>query len=79
VDLNFDIDIRRTLIKYGRFDDFIAKEINDKTSLLIGKEQGIGDEILLSRLNTIIKKQVKSITCVCDDRLINILKDRSKN
>lgn len=78
VDYEFRYRIKREKIKYGRFDDFIAKGINEKTVLLIGKEQGIGDEILLSRLIPSLKKQVKSITYVCDDRLINILK-RSLN
>lgn len=78
VDHEFRYRIKSETIKYGRFDDFIATGINEKTELLIGKEQGIGDEILLSRLIPSLKKQVKSITYVCDDRLINILK-RSLN
>ena len=78
VDNEFRYRIKREKIKYGRFDDFIAKDINKKTVLLVGKEQGIGDEILLSRLLPSLKKQVKSITYVCDDRLINIFK-RSLN
>ena len=78
VDNEFRYRIKREKIKYGRFDDFIAKDINKKTALLVGKEQGIGDEILLSRLLPSLKKQVKSITYVCDDRLINIFK-RSLN
>jgi tetratricopeptide (TPR) repeat protein len=78
VDHEFRYRIKSEKIKYGRFDDFIATGINEKTELLIGKEQGIGDEILLSRLIPSLKKQVKSITYVCDDRLINILK-RSLN
>ena len=74
VDHEFRYRTKREKIKYGRFDDFIAKDINEKTALLIGKEQGVGDEILLSRLIPSLKKQVKSITYVCDDRLINIFK-----
>ena len=74
VDNEFRYRTQRENIKYGRFNDFSPKDINIKTPLLIGKEQGVGDEILLSRLIPSLTKQVKVITYVCDDRLVDILK-----
>ena len=59
--------------KYGLFDDFNRTDLSDQDELLICREQGIGDEILLVRLLPFLLKKVKSITYICDDRLKNVL------
>ena len=71
-DKEFRFRTIRKNVKYGRFNDFDRKELNYDKPLLIGKEQGVGDEVLLSRLIPALKNHVKKITYICDDRLVNI-------
>ena len=59
--------------RYGMFDDFEKKELSIEEDLLVGREQGIGDEILMCRLLVFLKNRVKSITYITDDRLKKIL------
>ena len=47
--------------KYGRYDDFDLPKIDKNTELLIGGEQGIGDQIILIRLIPFLKNKVKDI------------------
>ena len=76
--VNVDVEYRYRIKregekKYGLFNDFDVSDLDDQDELLICKEQGIGDEILLVRLLPFLLKKVKNITYICDDRLKNIL------
>ena len=71
--------IRRTIRKYGRFDDFDYPEINQNTSLIVAKEQGIGDELILVRLLEDLNLQVKELVYVCSKKLYKFITFNSKN
>lgn len=71
--------IRRTLRKYGRFDDFDYPEINHNTSLIVGKEQGIGDELILIRLLEDLSLKVKELVYVCSNKLYKFITNNLKN
>jgi len=60
--------------KFGIFNDFEIPIINNQSELLISWEQGIGDEILSLSLMNQIKKKVKSITYITQDKLYDWLK-----
>ena len=60
--------------KLGIFNDFEIPIIKNNSELLISWEQGIGDEILFLSLINQIKKKVKSITYITQDKLYDWLK-----
>jgi len=60
--------------KFGMFNDFETPIINKHSELLISWEQGIGDEILNLSLINQIKKKIKSITYITQDKLYDWLK-----
>jgi len=64
---------KREINKYGRFDDFNFPELTKDTELLIGWEQGIGDQILFSRLLHSIIKKVSKLTVIVPDKLYKLL------
>jgi tetratricopeptide (TPR) repeat protein len=57
--------------KFGKFNDFEIPIIKNNSELLISWEQGIGDEILNMSLINHIKKKVKSVTYITQDKLID--------
>ena len=71
--------VRRTIKKYGRFDDFDYPVINLKTSLIVAKEQGIGDELILVRLLDQLSKQVKELVYVCSNKLYKFISENLKS
>ena len=59
--------------RHGTFDDFVLPEIRLEDDVLIGKEQGVGDQLLLFRLMDSFIEKVNSITYISEPRLKNII------
>lgn len=57
--------------KFGKFNDFELPRINKDSEILVSWEQGVGDEILNMALLNDIKKKVKSVTYITQDKLID--------
>jgi tetratricopeptide (TPR) repeat protein len=66
----------RTLRKkrYGRYDDFDLPSINKDTKLLVGGEQGIGDNIILVRLLPFLRQKVADVKYGSYTKLAKFLK-----
>ena len=66
----------RTLRKdrFGRYDDFNLPVIDSTTKLLIGGEQGIGDQLILVRLLPIIRNRVADLKYGSYNKLAKFLK-----
>lgn len=71
--------IKRTIRKYGRFDDFDYPEINQNTSLIVGKEQGVGDELILVRLLEDLSLLVKELIYISSKKLHKFISKNVKN
>ena len=71
--------IKRTEKRYGRFNDFEYPLINKNTSLIVGKEQGIGDELILVRLLEDLSVQVKELIYICSKKLHKLIYYNMKN
>lgn len=66
----------RTLRKdrFGRYDDFNLPAIDSATKLLIGAEQGIGDQLILVRLLPMICNRVADLKYGASNKLTKLLK-----
>lgn len=70
--------VKKTPKKIGRFDDFNYPNINGNTSLLVAKEQGIGDELILVRLLEILALEVKELVYVSSNKLHRFIENNLK-
>jgi len=55
--------------KFGKFNDFKLPQLNKDSEIIVSWEQGIGDEILNMGLINHMKKKVKSVTYITQDKL----------
>ena len=55
--------------KFGKFNDFELPQLNKDSEIIVSWEQGIGDEILNMGLINHMKKKVKSVTYITQDKL----------
>ena len=59
--------------RVGFFDDFNFPKINKDKKLIIGWEQGIGDQLLFFRLMEEFSKLVKEVTYISTEKLLPVL------
>jgi len=61
--------------KYGMFNDIHLPEIKNDTKIIIGQEQGIGDQLLFLRLLPSFVNRHKNTTYITTDKLFDLLKN----
>lgn len=60
--------------RFGKFNDFDLPKLTKEAEVIISWEQGIGDEILYLGLLKNIRKNIKSITYITQDKLFDWIK-----
>lgn len=63
----------RSLNKYGRFDDLEIENISENSKIIIGWEQGIGDQLIFLRLLSKFIEQHKNVTLILPDKLCKLI------
>ena len=68
----------KTKNAFGRFDDLDLPELKKDSKIIIGWEQGIGDQLLFLRLLPSFIKKYKNVTYITTDKLYDIVKSTFK-